>query len=149
MKVSKSQSNRNFPKGLNHGKPWQKNRMFSRWYFLIKLSQMRLFFDIVDRKECFLDLRREILKAQKNGNFPQRLVHGFCPKFECFRNRYFFGETLLSLCKKHSFYPEHQKNSSFDILDRKECFLNQKSEILKKLEKSKFSAWLGLSRLRS
>ena len=80
MKFSKSQNNRNFPKGLNHGKPWQKNRMFSRWYFLIKLSQMRLFFDIVDRKECFL---------------------------------------------------------------------NQKSEILKKLEKSKFSAWLGLSRLRS
>ena len=84
MKFSKSQNNRNFPKGLNHGKPWQKNRMFSRWYFLIKLSQMRLFFDIVDRKECFLDLRREILKAQKNGNFSTKVSPWFLSKIRMF-----------------------------------------------------------------
>ena len=45
------------------------------------VSQKRLFFDIVDRQECFLDLRREILKAQKNGNFPQKHFPGlYCLK---------------------------------------------------------------------
>ena len=44
-----------------------------------KESQKKTFFDILDRKECFLDLKSEVLKkVQKNQDFVKGLVHGFC-----------------------------------------------------------------------
>ena len=44
--------------------PWflWKYRMFSYSYFLGKLSQKRLFFDILDRKECFLYQKFKVFK---------------------------------------------------------------------------------------
>ena len=41
--------------------------MFSHSYFLGKLSQKTLFFDILDRKECFLDQKSEVLKKFKKS----------------------------------------------------------------------------------
>ena len=79
--------------------------MFSRWYFLINLSQKRLFFDIVDRKECFLDLRREILKAQKNGNFPQKHFPGiYYPKKSSWKNCHFLTKTTGGSSEKYQFF---------------------------------------------
>ena len=37
----------------------------------------------------------------------------------------------------------HQKKKFFDIPDRKECFLHQKSAALKKVQKSKFFKGVG------
>ena len=118
--------------------------MFCRWYFFIKLSQKRLLFDIVDRKECFLDLRREILKAQKNGNFPQRLVHGFCPKFECFLIGIFLVKLYFPCVKSILSTQNIRKIRLLIFWIEKNVFKPEKSEILKKSEKSKFSAWFFL-----
>ena len=62
----------------------QKNRTFYQLCFLGKSSQKRSFFDILDKKECFLDRKRNFSKVQKNRIFPKGLVHGFCRKIELF-----------------------------------------------------------------
>ena len=41
-------------------------------------------FDILDRKEWFLDQKGIVLRSAKKSTFPRRLVHGFCPKFKIF-----------------------------------------------------------------
>ena len=61
-----------------------KNRSFYQLCFLGKSSQKRSFFDILDKKECFLDRKRELLKSPKNRIFPKGLDYGFCPKIELF-----------------------------------------------------------------
>ena len=64
--------------------PWilSKNRTFSYRCFLQKLCQKRSFFDILERKQSFVDQNIEVLTRAKNGHFLQGLVHGFCPKIE-------------------------------------------------------------------
>ena len=57
-----------------------KNRTFYHLCFLSKSSQKRSFFDILDKKESFLDRKKELLKSSKNHNFPKGLVHGFSQK---------------------------------------------------------------------
>ena len=109
----------------------KKKGIFYHLCFLGKSIQKRSFFDILDKKECSLDQKKEVLKSPNNlppifwgkstgdevGNFPQ--VHGFCQK-----NRTFYRLDLLG--------KSTQKRSFFDILDEKECFLDQKKEVLKK-----------------
>ena len=55
--------------------PWilSKNRTFSYRCFLQKLCQKRSFFDILERKQSFVDQNIEVLTRAKNG---------FCPKIE-------------------------------------------------------------------
>ena len=48
-----------------------KNEMFSHRYLLGKLSKIRWFFDILDKKECFLDQKSEFLKKSKKSKFPK------------------------------------------------------------------------------
>ena len=47
-----------------------------------KSSQKRSFFGILDKKECFLDQKKEVLKNDKKSKFSKGLVHGFCRKIE-------------------------------------------------------------------
>ena len=44
-----------------------KSRIFYQVYFLGKLRQKRPFFDILDRKECFLDPKSVVLEKSKRG----------------------------------------------------------------------------------
>ena len=41
-----------------------------------------MFFDVLDRIECFLDHTAKFLKGPENGNFSKQLVHGFYQKIE-------------------------------------------------------------------
>ena len=79
---------------------------------------METFFYILDNKECFLDLKSKVLKSPKNQHFAKGLVHCFCQKIDFF---------LIF------FFSKKSKNETFFyILDRKQCFLDLKSEVLRK-----------------
>ena len=66
------------------------------------------------------------------------MVHGFCQKIENFVMGIVFGQIM-------------SEKPFFDILDKKECFLDQTSKVLKQSQKLKFfqrvSPWF-LSRNR-
>ena len=95
-------------------------------FFLAKKSQKETFFDILDSKECFLDLKSEVLKKSKKST----LCKGFSPWFLS-KNRP-FSHMFFFLSKKS------QKETFFDILDRKEWFLDHKRKVLKNSKKSTF-----------
>ena len=69
---------------------------------------------------------KEVFKKTKNRNFPKGLDHSFCQNIELFI-------ICVFLCKSS------HKRSFFGLLDKKECFLGQKKEVLKNSSKSKFS----------
>ena len=94
-------------------------------FFLAKKSQKETFFDILNSKECFLDLKSEVLKKSKKST----LCKGFSPWFLS-KNRP--SSYMFFLSKKS------QKETFFDILDRKEWFLDHKRKVLKNSKKSKF-----------
>ena len=101
-------------------------------FFLSKQSQKETFIDLLDRNKCFLDAKNKVLKkSRKNRHFKKGLVHGFCQKID-----FFFISSFLS--------KETQKETFFDILDRKECFLNHKKKVLKNSKKSTFCKGVSL-----
>ena len=51
---------------------------------------MNFFFDILDRKECFLDHKSEIAKTPKSRNSPK----GFCQKMKIFVLCVIFGKLI-------------------------------------------------------
>ena len=63
-----------------------KKSTFSLSVLLSKESQKETFFDQLDSKECFLDLKSEV---EKNRHFAKGLVHGFCQKIDLFPICYF------------------------------------------------------------
>ena len=99
---------------------WSKNRTFYHVCFLGKLSKKRSFFDILNKKDCFLDQKNGVLEKSKKSTF----FKGVSPLFLS-KNR-----TFCHLCFLGKF---SQKRSFFDILDKKECFLDRKKELLKSL----------------
>jgi len=100
-----------------------KKSTFFHIFFFIKESQKETFFDILDRKKCFLDLKSDVSKkVQKKRHFPKGLVHSFCQKKDVVLLFLFLSKESL-------------KNTFFDIVDRKQCFLYLKSEVLKKGQK--------------
>ena len=108
-----------------------KSQIFSHGYFLGKLIQKRLLFNILDRKEWFLVKKSEVLKKSKKSKF----CKGVCQWF-FYKNRIFCHGCFLD--------KPTQKRSFFYILYRKEWFLNQKSEVLKKSKKQKCSKGVSL-----
>ena len=103
-----------------------KNRTFYHVCFLGKLGKKRSFFDILNKKECFLDQKNGVLEKSKKSTF----CKGVSPLFLS-KNRLFYHLCFLGKSSK--------KRSRFDVLDKKECFLDRKKETFKKSKKSKFS----------
>ena len=101
-------------------------------FFLGKKSQKETIFDILESKERFLHLKSEVLKKSKKSTFCKT----FSPWFLSWKSTFF---SYVFLAKKSL------KETFFDILDSKECFLDLKSEVLKKSKKSTlckgFSPW--------
>ena len=92
---------------------WSKNRTFYHVCFLGKLSKKRSFFDILNKKDCFLDQKNGVLEKSKKSTF-------FLSKNRTFCHLCFLGKSS-------------QKRWFFYILDKKECFLDRKKELLKSL----------------
>ena len=65
VKFSQSRKKSTFCKGVS---PWflSKNRPLFICFFFSKKGQRETFFDILDRKECHLDLKSEVLTKSKN-----------------------------------------------------------------------------------
>ena len=66
--------------------------MFSYWYFLGKKSRKRVFFDILDRKECFLVQKSEIINNSEKSRFFKGVSRRFFPKIRIFSHAFFFGQ---------------------------------------------------------
>ena len=98
-----------------------KTLTFFHIFFFEQRKPERNIFDILDRKECFLDHKRKVLK-----------------------NRHFQSCWSMVFVNKSTFFfyvffsKKSQKESFFDILDSKEFFLDLKSEVLAKSKKSTF-----------
>ena len=140
------QKNLKFSKGLVHGF-WQNIDLFLTCVFFGKSSHQRSFFDILDRKECFLDWNSNVwIKCKKSkickGVSPwflskkrpfshmknSKICKGVSPWFWSKNGRFFHSGFLGKSSHKRLF---------FDILNRKECFLDRNSEVWKKCKKSK------------
>ena len=61
-----------------------KKSTFFHMFLLSKKGQKETFFDILDRKECHLDLKSEVLTKSKNIDILKGLVHGYCQKIDLF-----------------------------------------------------------------
>ena len=72
-----------FSKGV---KPlfWSKNGHFSNFYFLGNVGQENVFYDILQRKNAFLDYKNKKFKKSKNWHFSSGVTHGFGPKIAIF-----------------------------------------------------------------
>ena len=76
--------NWHFFKGVN---PWfwSKNGRFSDFFFLGKISQENVFYDILEQKNAFVDYKKKSSKSRKIDIFSKGLIHGFGPKIAIFR----------------------------------------------------------------
>ena len=88
------------------GKIWPSSYMFC--FFLSKQSKKEIFFD---RNECFFDVKSEVLKKSKKSTFWKGVSPWFLSK-----NWPFSLSCFLS--------KERQKETFFDILDRKESWVS-------------------------
>ena len=98
--------------------------MFSQGYFQGKSRKKSFFSEFLSKKECFLDQKIEVLKISKKSKLSKN--------FPIFQNIVCFLTGIFRLNKA-------EKILFFYILHTLESLLDQKSEILKKSEKSKFS----------
>ena len=87
-------------------------------FFLSKQSKKETYFNILDSKECFLDLKGEALAKSKKSTFCKGVSLWFLSK-----NRPFSYKIFLEQKRK--------KETFFNILNRKECFLDHKRKVLK------------------
>ena len=100
---------------------WSKNGHFFNFFFLGKIGQENVFYDILERKNAFLGYKNKTLKKSKNCYFSKGLSHDFWTKMAIFAASFFFGKI-------------GQENVFYAILQRKNAFLGYKN---KKIEKSK------------
>ena len=85
----------------------KKSTFFSYLFLEQKKGQKEPFFDVLDRKECFLHHKSKVLqKSKKTQHFAKGLVHGFCQKIDLFLKIFFFEQ-------------KSKKETFFDILNRK------------------------------
>ena len=124
QKVKKSK-NWHFSKGVN---PWfwSKNDYFSNVFFLGKIGQENVFYDILERKNTFLGYKNKEFKKSKNYIILKRLIHGFWTKMSC------FGTSV--------FYRKIGQENVFDhILEGRNAFLASKNQKIKKSKNWQFS----------
>ena len=94
-------------------------------FFLSKQSKKETYFDILDSKECFFDLKSETLAKSKKLAFCKGVSPWFLSKNRPFSYMFFLRK-------------QSKKETYFDILDSKECFFDLKSETLAKSKKLAF-----------
>ena len=94
-------------------------------FLLSKQSKKETYFDILDSKECFFDLKSETLAKSKKSPFCKEVSPWFLSKNRPFSHMFFLGK-------------KSKRETFSDILDRKECFLDHKREVLKNSKKLTF-----------
>ena len=99
---------------------------FFQLFFLAKISQKNVFYDIVERKNAFLSYKNKKLKKLKNWYFSKGVNPWFWSKNGHFSNFFFLGKI-------------GQENVFYDILKRKNAFLCYKNKQFKKSKNWHFS----------
>ena len=124
-KKFKKSKNCLFSKGVN---PWfwSKNGQFFNFFFLGKIGQENVFYDILERKNAFLGYKNKKFKKSKNCHFSKGVNPWFWSKNNHFSNFFLLGKI-------------GQENVFFDILERKNAFLGDKNKKFKKSKNSLFS----------
>ena len=90
-------------------------------FFLGNIGQENIFYDILERKNAFLDYKKNKIEKSRNWLFFKVVNPWFWSKNGQFSNFFFFGNI-------------RQENVFYDILERKNDFLGYKNN---KFEKSK------------
>ena len=101
---------------------WSKNGHFSNFFFLGKIGQENVFYDILEQKNAFLGDKNKKFKKSKNCLFSKGVNPWFWPKNGHFFNFFFLGKI-------------GQENVFYDILERKNTFLGYKNKKFKKSKK--------------
>ena len=96
-------------------------------FFLANIGQENVFYDILDRKNAFVDCKNKKLKKLRNWHFWKRVNPWFWSKNDHFSNFLFLG----NIRNGHFFYSLFlgdisQENVFYDILERKTAFLSYK-----------------------
>ena len=97
------------PKGLTHGFG-PKNGHFSNFFFLGKLGQENVIYDILEQKTAFQAIKTRSSKSRKIGFFLQGLTHRFWTIMAFVATSFFLSKI-------------GQENVFYDILKRKNPFL--------------------------
>ena len=115
------EKNRHFAKGLVHGF-CQKATFFLNNFFEQKNPERNLFLIFWIVNNAFWTSKVKYSQSRKKSTFCTGVSPWFCPKIDLFLTYFFFSK-------------KGQKETFFHILDRKECFLDLKSEVLKNSKK--------------
>ena len=101
-KKLKKSKNWHFSKGVN---PcfWSKNGHFSN-FFLGNIGQENVFYDILERKNAFLDYKKKKFKKSKNWHFFKGVNPWFWSKNGPFFNFFFFGNIAKGKMSLTIFY---------------------------------------------
>ena len=87
----------------------QKSKFFLLVFFGEIISE-NIVFEILDKKQRFLDQKNKVLKRSKLGDFPKGIIHGFCSKIILFLIYFFWikkvdkDHFLMLLIEKNDFY---------------------------------------------
>ena len=90
---------------------------FFHLFIFGKIGKKKVFSDILERKNSFLDYKNKKQKKRKNkkiGLFPHGLVHGFDPQ--------------VGFVPRFHFWQNRQKKVFGDILERKKAFIAYKNK---------------------
>ena len=98
-----------------------KNWPFFHLLFIGNIGQENVFYGILERKKAVLGNKNKKFKKSKNGHFSRKVNPLFCSKIGNFSILFFLGNI-------------GQENEFYDILERKNAFLDRKN---KKYKKSK------------
>ena len=112
-----------FPKGLTYG--FNPKIAISPTFFLGKIGQENVFYEIVERKNTFLGQKTRTSKRRKIDIFPRGLTHGFGPKSPIFPS--FFLSAI-----------QHRKLFLTIFQNEKTPFQANKKKKYKKIEKLTF-----------
>ena len=93
----KKSKNCHFSKGVN---PWFcfKNGHFFNFFFLGKIGQENVFYDILERKNAFLGYKNKKFEKSKNCIILKRLIHGFWTKMSFFGTSFFLLQNRPEKC---------------------------------------------------
>ena len=84
----------------------QKSKFFL-FVFFGEIKSENIVFEILDKKERFLDQKNKVFKRAKQGDFPKGRIHSFCPKIILWIKQVGKDHFLIFWIKKNDFRPEN------------------------------------------
>ena len=104
---------------------------FFQLFFFGNIEQENVFYGILKRKNAFLAYKNKKFKKSKNGHFSIGVNLWFWSKYGHFSNFFFFGNI-------------EQDNVFYDLLERKNAFVDYKNKKFKNSENRHFSKGVNL-----